>query len=343
MKSIKESQLAAELKQNILPLYLISGDDVYTSDKSAAMILAALKKTDADEPLKYDYAEMTDDDFDSLAYNVSFFGGRRVAVIDNFKPGKPSEARKKTLEEFFSGLPDDLTVILKYVDAESYRFSVPKTVTELVGMCRNSMVVNCIAAQLNVRREIISMAKEEGCAITDKAVTTLVNLLGDDLRTIRSEIGKLAAASDYSEINENHVAALSPRSLEDNVFGMINAIEAGRTARALSLAKDMLDARVDPLGILTLVNTTYVNYYRCALAAAQGKSLEWITENFGYKKGDRMLAIASDKCRNYSIAALERIVIILYGMDKDLKSSRVDREIILERGIMNLVLAVKNQ
>ncbi len=343
MKSIKESQLAAELKHSILPLYLICGDDVYTSDKSTALILAALKKADADEPLKYDYSSMTDEDFDSLTYNMSFFGERRTAIIDNFKPGKPSEQRKKLLEEFFRGLPNDLTVILKYVDTGSNRFSIPKTVSELVGLCRDSMTVNCIAAQINIRREIVSMAKDEGCDITDKAVTALVDRLGNDLQTIHTEIWKLSAASNYTEINEDHVKTLSPRNLEDNVFSMINAIESGRTARALTLTEDLLDARVDPLGILGLVNTTYVNYYRCALAAKEGKSLDWLTENFGYKKGDRMLAVASDKCRNYSIGTLEKIIKILYGLDKDLKSSRVDREVILEQGIMNLVLAVKNQ
>lgn len=343
MRTIKENQLAAELKKNILPLYLICGDDVYTSDRSETLILTALKKIDADDPVKFDYAEMTDEEFDSLIYSVSFFGGRRTAVIDNFKPGKPSEARKKHLEEFFSGIPEDLTVILKYIDSESYRFSVPKTVTELVGMCRDSMIINCIAAQLNIRREIASMAKEEGCTISDKAVTALVNLMGDDLQAVRFEIQKLAAAANYGEINEKHVAELSPRSLEDNVFGMINAIESGHSARALSLAGDMLDARVDPLGILTLVNTTYVNYYRCALAAKEGRSLDWLIEKYRYKKGDRMLAIASDKCRYYSIKTLEQIINILYGLDQSLKSSRVDRELLLEQGIMNLILTVKNK
>ena len=343
MKTIKESQLSAELKQGLSRLYLVCGDDVYTSDKSVSMILAALKKTDADDPLKFEYPGMSDDDFDSLSCSVSFFGSRRSAVIDNFKPGRPSEDRMKLLEGFFSDIPDDLTVILKYVDTDSYRFSVPKTITNLVGLCRDSVTVNCIVAQLNIRREIASMAKEEGCTITDRAVTMLVELLGDDLMALRSEIKKLAAYSRFTEIGESHVKDLSPRSLEDNVFGMISAIEAGNTARALSLAKDMLDSGVDPLGILALVNTSFINYYRCALASREGKSAEWIIENYGYKKGDRMLTIAFDKCRKYKVQALEKMIRILYDLDFSLKSSRVDRDLLLEKGIMELVLAVKNQ
>ena len=241
-----------------------------------------------------------------------------------------------------SDLPDDLTVILRYVDSDGYRFSVPKSLSGLVGKCRSSAIVNCERGAVNLPAAISRMVEREGCTASDRVVRMLCDRCADDLMLARGEVSKLAALANYGEITVQHVEALAVRIPEDNVYEMVSALERGDVKTALATLADMLSQRIQPIFISSALNTAFINSYRARLAKDRGLSEAWLTEHFSYKKGDRRLAVAMSRCGRYSIPQLEHILAVLYDLDVRLKSSRVDRGILLERGVIRLALALKN-
>ncbi len=342
MQNLKVSELDRAVKNEILNLYLVAGDDDYLCDAAVKTVLRALEAAGADEPLKFSFGAVNADDLESLTTGVSFFGARRCAVITDVKAGRSlTEAQKEMFKGFFSSLPCDLTVILRYTDTDSFRFSVPKALSDLVGVCRKSAVVSCEVKTINVGTAVSKMIKNAGCTVSDRAVSLLCERCGDDLMLLSTEVEKLAAYANYGEITAAHVEALGVRTPEDNVYDMISALEKGDIKSALSTLEDMIMQRVQPVYISASLNTAFINSYRACLAREGGHSEQWLVENFAYKKGDKKLSIAFSRSSRYSVKQLEKILNCLYELDLKLKSSRVDKNIILERRVAELALLIK--
>ncbi len=344
MKNLRSGELKKALNDGILRLYLVAGDDEFLLDSAENAILAKLAEEGADEPVRLDFEDADEERLRAVFFSVSFFGARRSAVLRGVGVSKAllSEARKKLLRELFADLPDDLTVILRYADAGARRFSVPKSLVELVGECRDSAVVTCERAAVNPAAAAARMIKNEGCSACDRVVSEIVERCGDDLMSMSNEIKKLASLASGGEITAEHVRALCISGCEDNVYAMLSALEAGRIKDALAVLEDMLDMKTDPLMISSTMNIAFLNSYRARLAKEKGLPVRYLEDSFGYKKNDRRLAVAMSRCGRYSVRQLERIIELLYELDAKLKSSKAEGRIVLEQYIVRIALEIKN-
>lgn len=342
MKSIRLSELKKSLDGEIMSLYLIAGDDEFLADSAESAILAALGREGADEPVRLSFESAGDEQLRGLFSGVSFFGARRSAVIKGVSAAKNvlTDAKKKLLCELFSDMPDDLTVIMRYVDAGARRFSVPKSLGELVGECRSSAIVACERGGISPAAAASRMIKNEGCTASDRVVSEIVDRCGDNLMLMSNEIKKLASLG--GEITSERVEALCVSGCEDNVYAMLSALEGGRLREALAVLEDMLDSRTDPIMISSTVNIAFLNSYRARLAKEKGLSARFLEDSFGYKKNDRRLSVAMSRCGRYSVGQLERIIELLYELDTKLKSSRAESRVILEEYIIRIALEVRS-
>jgi DNA polymerase-3 subunit delta len=91
------------------------------------------------------------------------------------------------------------------------------------------------------RRWVQEQAQRLNMSIEPGATALLVETVGTNLVELHQELDKLALfAFDDKRITTRHVEAVTPRSLDDNVFHMVDALSAGQVDRALTLLQDLL-------------------------------------------------------------------------------------------------------
>lgn len=340
MQRLTDTTLKKALKEGLQRLYLVAGNDSFLVDSCVAAIAKAALDGSRDGLLRFSVKTLGDGAFEELFYSFSMLGQRRVAVVDDLADGKLAAAEKKLLEELLPAIPEDVTVLLRYC-ASDKRFSVPKATQELASLSAQSALVTAQAKEgAELLRYIGHIAKREGCDIESAAGRDIAALCGEDLQLISSEIKKLAALSDYTTITAAHVEQLGVRTAEAGVYKMLSALENGDMRGAMRLLRDMLDDLAEPLAVTSVLNTAFINLYRARLTRDAGHSINYLSDHFDYKKGDRRLAIAYDRCRNYSLEKLERIIGILFCLDNALKSSVVELRYLLEQRVAEIASVV---
>jgi len=277
-----------------------------------------------------------------LFTSISLLPERRVAVVRDFQITTMNASIKDKLTQLLSDIPQDLTVVLRQYD-EDKRFIAPKKATDFVSSVADS--VWCVVRAKSGREldsYIRSLVKQHGSTISDSAVQRMAELHGDNLQLMDCEMAKLAALSGYSEIGVQQIEQLSIRTADTYVFNMISAMERGNVEQALKLLSEMMDDLNEPLQITSLISTGFLNLYRARLARDSGRSKEWLCDNFGYSPSDKRLSIAMNNCSRYRADKLERIIGLLYLLDKRLKSSAIDKRYILEQSVIEISLAVSS-
>jgi len=102
----------------------------------------------------------------------------------------------------------------------------------------------------------IAQAKERGKRLEPAAARKLAEQrVGTDLAEIESEVEKLSLFAGEAEvITSAEVDAVTPRLLEENVWGLVEAVRQRSPARAVAILRELLSVRrEDPVKILGLV------------------------------------------------------------------------------------------
>lgn len=104
------------------------------------------------------------------------------------------------------------------------------------------------------RRWVQEQAQLLGAAMEARAAAALVEMVGTNLVELRQELDKLVLfCSGQARITAEHVEAVTPRRLDEQVFHMVDAIGTGEVDRALVLLSDLLAAgneRAQPVRLI---------------------------------------------------------------------------------------------
>ena len=340
MQKLNDTNLKKSLAEGIKRLYYIAGNDAFLVDACVGSVFAAAVGKGGEEVLRFAQKSIRDGGFEELFYSYSMLGQKRVAIIEDFNAVSIAAGDRTLLEELIADIPDDLVIIFRQF-SDDRRFAMPKKALDIVSLCGDSAAVSVNAKSgFELERYIEHIAKKEDCEIEPPAVKALVLLCGDDLLMISNEIKKLAALSGYTTILARHVEELGVRTAESGVYQMISAIEKGNVRDAAAILKNMLDDLQEPLAITAALNTAFINLYRARVAKDKGRPLSYLYEAFNYKKSDRKVSIAYEQAGRYSTEKLERIIKLLYDLDKKLKSSVVDSRLIVEQNVIELASVV---
>ena len=322
------------LEKERLNLYIIVGNDTYLISSCVRLIVS---KHEEDEVVNYDLTKLVADDLKASFFSFPFFSGRLV-VVDNFNPTKLNAEQKELFDSLLSSIPDFLIVIL--TNCFEGRFGVNKQYEKLAETVKDSAIITAekpVGSQ--ALRLVAQLAAKEGAKIKKDAAELLFFLAGDDMFSIVSEIKKLAAFCSYTTIEREHVRRITVKSTESSVFDMISALEKQDIRTALIVLREMIDNRTEPIIISSTLNTAFINLYRAKLISEKNRRKDEMYSLFDYRKDDRKVSIALSRVANYTKAQLSSILKTLYQLDIDLKSSPVDRNIILEQAVIEIAMS----
>ncbi len=231
--------------QQFKNVYLIYGEERYLVSQYKERLREAII---GDDTMNYSYYEGRKIDINSLidtCDTMPFFAERRLVIVED--SGFFKSANDK-LNDYLKQLPEYLHIL--FVESEvDKRNKVYKTVNEV-----GYVSVMDLQDHATLSRWIVGLLKNDGKAITGKALELLLEKAGQEMSYIRSEVEKLVCyCMDKDHIDEQDVEQVCVTRTANRIFDMITAIALHKQKQALELYYDLLLLKEPPMRILALI------------------------------------------------------------------------------------------
>lgn len=317
-----------------------------------ALALAPAQKTlralepDAPEMTTLPGPAPTLEEVELAAGTVSFFGGRRVVYLPLLRPAAYGEKDLASLCDTLTGSDGTVFVITCLVEEKYGKLRPGKREQAFFAACEKAGY--CAQAGRPTRQALAALlgqwAGECGARFAPGADTALLDRCGEDQFLLRGEVEKLAALAGYGTITREMVAAVCAVTLDADTFDMVRLVSAGQTQAALQKLGVLLAMQNEPLAIAGALAGNYLDIYRAFLARGSRRTLAQLAKDFGYTgRWNYRLENAARTAARCTRAQLEQCLAILARLDLDLKRSRLDKGLLLQKAVCELALAGQRQ
>ena len=276
------------------------------------------------------------------AGTISFFGGRRLVLMPLIRPSTYSDKDLQELCDTLSDTENAIFVMTSLVEERFGKLRPGKREQKLISCCEK--LGYCVQINKPTASALQAMArdwaKETGAAFAPGAEAALLARCGEDQFLLRNEIEKLAALADYGTITPQMIAQLGTVTLDADTFDMVKLITSGQTEKAQQKLKMLLALQNDPIMITGALISNYLDLYRVLLGRRSRRALSAVAKDFGYSGNwNYRLSTTEKTAARFKRAQLEECLHILQRLDTDLKSSRLDADLLMQKALCELALA----
>ncbi|OBZ50964.1 DNA polymerase III subunit delta, partial [Staphylococcus epidermidis] len=171
--------------------------------------------------------------------------------------------------------------------------------------------------------------------IKQDALELFIELTGVNYNIVSQELEKLILfIGERPIINKEDIDLIINRSLEQNVFLLTEYIQKGNKNKAIQLVNDLIIMKEEPIKLLALITSNYRLYYQCKILSQKGYSGQQIAKTVNAHPYRVKLAL--NQSRHYKLESLFNIINACAETDYKLKSSYMDKQLILELFILSL-------
>lgn len=326
-------------KQQFAPTYLLYGTEPYLINETKQLLMEhALHVSEHDFNLSvYDLEETPVEVAIEDAETLPFMGERRLIFMNNpvfLTTAKPKEKIEHNLErlEAYVKNPAPYSII---VLAGSYeKLDERKKITKVLKKYGKTLEANKLTEE-----ELFSWVKEKteksGIHIDDSAIEVFLRRTGTNLFLINSELEKLILyAGKEKRITVEMVESLTSRSLEQNIFELIDKIVHRQIDEALRIYYDLLKQNEEPIKILSLLADQFRLIYQVKELARRGYGQKQIA---GYLKvHPYRVKLAAGQARLFRDDELVKILRLLANADYQAKTGAMNKEMLIEMFLFRL-------
>lgn len=287
--------------------------------------------------VKYNLYETALNTIIEEAMTLPFFSDKKIVVVQNSyvftgeKPPKEAHANADSLLEFIEKYDGDSLIIFQ---VQAAKLDERKKVVKALKKVANIKKIEQMTEQ-EMQKWIHQYLNQSFKEIKQDALEALIQLTGIHYRMIKQELDKLLLfVGDRPTINKEDVQTIVNRSLEQNVFLLTDYIQKGQKSQAISLVKDLIQLKEEPIKLLALITSNYRLYYQSKILNQKGYSGQQIAKTVGVHPYRVKLAL--NQARKYDLETLLTIIDVCAETDYQLKSSYMDKVLILELFIMKL-------
>jgi DNA polymerase-3 subunit delta len=315
------------------PLYLLYGTEHFLIKEAyERLIKKALSEEEREFNLGiYDCEETPIELALEDAETLPFFGERKVVLIKNpffltAEKGKEKvEHDLKKLEAYIEQpSPFSVVIFVGLYDKLDERKKITKMLLK---------TANVFVAQPLNEKELKEWIRGS-CRIDDEGIEALLKLAGTDLMSLANEIEKLTLFVGDRTITAKDVYSLVARSLEQNIFVLIEQVVARDLSAALRTLYDLLRQNEEPIKILALLASQFRLIYQVKELMKTGYGQQQIASML--KVHPFRVKVAAGYAKGFSENELMEMMNELAEADYLMKSSGMDKQLILELFFMKL-------
>ncbi|NLR33090.1 DNA polymerase III subunit delta [Levilactobacillus tujiorum] len=314
----------------LAPVYLIMGQADYLQRR----LKAAFKAVVPAEEQTMNFASY---DMDTVPLAVAlddamaapFFGERRVVCIDNpqFLTG---ETKKQKVEHDVGSLQTYLTAPM---ESTALVFFAPyekldgrKKVTKELKKVATTVDIGHFSER-DVRQFVTTQLKRDGYTMEGPALNELIQRTDADLTLMMAELPKLELFTyPKKSIAADAVNGLVAQTLTQNVFDLVNQVLAKDTAKAVTLYRELLLAKEEPLKINAILQGQFRLLIQTKVLAKQGYSQGKLASLLKVHPYRIKLALQSQ--RRFRLTDLNQAYLGLFRVEKQMKSTSMEPEML---------------
>lgn len=323
-----------QIKQReIAPIYLLYGTEAYLINETKQLLLnQVLDEEDKDFNFTaYDLDETPIETALEDAETFPFLGEKKVIFLHNPK-FLTSEKTKDKMEhnlarlELYLKEPAPYTVLV--ISAPYEKLDERKKITK--ELKRTAVTVE--AKKLNeyeLKNWVKERAKKNGIVFDPDALELLIMLVGTNMFMITSEVDKLALyAAEEIQINASMVEKLVSRSLEQNIFTLIEKVVQRRPEDALRIYYDLLKQNEEPIKILALLAGQFRLIYQVKELSRRGYGQQQMA---GYLKAHPFrVKLAAGQANQFTDEELTNLMSMLANADLQMKTGGMNKSLLIE-------------
>ncbi|MFR3791837.1 MAG: DNA polymerase III subunit delta [Blautia massiliensis (ex Durand et al. 2017)] len=335
-----EKELKKRLQSDCSLYYFYAADEALVRS-AAAKTLKFLNEADP-ETTVLDGPTPTIEEIVLAAGTISFFGGKRLVQMPMIRPSTYSDKDLQELCETLADTENAIFVLTSVIEEKFGKLRPGKREQKLIAACEK--IGYCVQINKPGRSELQGLARtwaeKTGAAFAPGAEAELLDRCGEDQFLLKNEIAKLAAFSGYGTITKQMVQQLGTVTLDADTFEMVELVVSGRMEQAQHKLKTLLELQNDPILITGALAGNYLDLYRVLQAKRSRRSLADLAKDFGYGgKWSYRLGKTEKTAARFKRHQLEQCLCILQKLDLDLKSSKLDADLLLQKALCELALA----
>lgn len=261
-------------------------------------------------------------------------------TVRDFALNSIKGADKELFSSFMQDLPDSCIVIF-WMDSIAVPAKLTKEWKNIVDLFSKYGSAVCLNRRTNKELEklLISGANKRGCSLSPQTANYLLTLVGDDMNALLNELEKACFYVGEGEVTKADIDAVAVKSVDATAFDMVKALLRNKYEQAYQMLDILFRQKAEPVLILGALISSYVDMYRVKVAGAAGERPDEVAKYFQYRNREFRLRYAAQDASKLSIPQIRKCLDILAEADKMLKSSRADNRFILEKAMMQLLLA----
>lgn len=298
------------------------------------------------------YLQTEKDDFNFIKFNLyeteitpiieetltmPFFSDKKAILVKNAyvftgeKVTKELNQNTDQLMEFLEKYDGDNLIIFEvYQNKLDERKKLTKTLKKNGQLKKVEQM-----SEEEIKKWIQSKLNENFKDIKQDALNMFIELTGVNFNIVSQELDKLMLfLGDRPTINKDDVNQIINRSLEQNVFLLTEYIQKRQKNKAIQLVKDLINMKEESIKLLALITSNYRLYYQCKILSQKGYSGQQIAKTVNVHPYRVKLALG--QVRHYQLEDLLNIIDSCAETDYKLKSSYMDKQLILELFILSL-------
>ncbi|XQY90774.1 DNA polymerase III subunit delta [Metabacillus sp. HB246100] len=326
-------------KKKVDSTYLLIGKESYLMNETVQHIInATLEEEEKDFNLSvYDMEEESIEIAIEDAETLPFMGEKRVVVVRNpvfltsEKKKEKVEHKIEKLEQYLSS-PAPYTILVFVAPYE--KLDERKKITKSIKKQARVVEMNSLSEQDTIKW-IINISQREGVTIERDALEQLYLLTAGDLMVIFQEVKKLCTyVGKEGTIRSATVNLLVSRTLEQNIFDLIESVIHKKSKQALQIFYDLLKNNEEPIKILSLLVTQFRLILQVKELTNTGYGQQQIASTV--KVHPFRVKLAMQQARLFTQNELAQLLIDLAEADYEMKTGKKDKQLVLELFLLKL-------
>ncbi|WML47460.1 DNA polymerase III subunit delta [Neobacillus sp. PS3-34] len=330
-KQIKHKQIA--------PIYLVYGTEAFLINETKQLLLnQILEEDEKDFNLSvYDLEETPIEVALEDAETLPFLGEKKLIFLHN-PVFLTAEKTKEKVEhniarlERYMNEPAPYSVIV--FSAPYEKLDERKKITK--ELKRTAVTVE--AKKLNeyeLKNWVKDRAKMNGIEIDPNAIDLMLSMAGTNMFMLTSEVDKLALyAQGQQKIDVSLVEKLVSRSLEQNIFALVEKVVQRKMDEALRIYYDLLKQNEEPIKILALLAGQFRLIYQVKELSRRGYGQQQMA---GYLKVHPFrVKLAAGQAPKFTDEELASLMGILAEADYQMKTGGMNKSLLVEMFLFQL-------
>lgn len=270
---INADGLASQLTGDLLPVYLVHGDEGLLVEEASDLIRQAVRERGAnDRQVWHVEGRFKWSEVEWEEQSMSLFSSQRLLEI-RLPTGKPGKEGSEALRAYASNPPPDTTLLIISGKIDS-RSQKAKWFTEIDSLGANISARPIDAAHLP--QWLIHRAQQRGLTIERAVANLLAERVEGNLFAAAQEIDKLALLCSDGQVDEAAVLESVADSARFEAFGVIDTAFSGQPTKIPRMLAKLRGEGLDILAVFSGISWSVHRAVEMAMAMAAGAQMEQV-------------------------------------------------------------------